>query len=72
MPFSSASLLGKTASKRNIWPTDDQIKKLSETNKIPLHEIKKNIKRIRFGNLTVLEADQKLVNDVFNLESLSS
>lgn len=59
----------KTGSKRNMWPTIEQINKLSEINKIPLLEIKKSIKRIRFGTLTIVDANKEMTNDIFNLRS---
>lgn len=62
----------KTGSKRNMWPTTKQIKKLSELHGIDLSEIKQSITRVRFGSLVTLEANEILLNDIFNRESLSS
>lgn len=57
----------KNGTERNMWPTIEQVKILSRINHVPLEEIKKNIKRIRFGCLTILDANNELVNDLFNL-----
>ncbi|MBI3191008.1 hypothetical protein HYZ41_04880 [archaeon] len=62
----------KTGSKRNMWPNIEQIKKLSKINEVPIEEVKTDVKRVRFGNLTILDANEELINDIFNLESLVS
>ena len=61
----------KTGSKRNMWPTTKQIKKLSELNKVHLSEIKQNITHVRFGSLATLEANSDILDDVFSRENLS-
>lgn len=62
----------KTGSKRNMWPTVDHIKQLSEISKINLDEIKQNITHVRFGSLIILESNKELLNDVFSLRNPSS
>ena len=56
----------KAGSKKNMWPTTKQIKKLAELNKIPLSTIKQNITHVRFGNQTTFTSNDILLNDIFN------
>lgn len=57
---------------RNMWPTIEQLIKLCKINKISLEEAKKNISLIRFGNLTIVQSSNEMLDDVFNLRNLSS
>ncbi len=62
----------KTGSKRNMWPTRLQVRKLAKLNSINLEEVKNNISHVRFGSLATLEARPYILDDIFNLKNPSS
>lgn len=62
----------KTGSRRNMWPTVEQIKALCKVQNILLDDVKDHITRVRFGNLTILEKNEEMIEYVFNRESLCS